>query len=201
MRQSDPGSASTRQAIECWQEKHLQKVPQTVGRKMSLEIVIRDATADDAQGIVNLWNPIIESGLYTTFVTPLTAEEERAYIERMTDRHIFHVAERVDTKQIVGMQTCAPFPSYTTVFNHVSMISTYVDLNLHRQGIAKRLFPVTIEVARQKGFEKFFTYVRADNPKGLTTYLSQGFRIVGTAQNHAKINGRYVDEIIIEKFL
>ena len=30
---------------------------------MSLEIVIRDATADDAQGIVNLWNPIIKSGI------------------------------------------------------------------------------------------------------------------------------------------
>ena len=168
---------------------------------MRLEIVIRNATPDDAEGIVQMWNPIIRSGLYTTFDTPFTAEEERTYIESMTDRHIFHVAERVDTKQIVGIQTCAPFPSYTSAFDHVSMISTFVDMNLHRQGIAKRLFPVTFAAARERGFEKFFTYVRADNVKGLTTYLSQGFRIVGTAQNHAKINGRYIDEIIIEKFL
>jgi hypothetical protein len=31
--------------------------------------------------------------------------------------------------------------------------------------------------------------------------LHQGFRIVGTAQRHAKIRGQYVDEIIIEKLL
>ena len=53
--------------------------------------------------------------------------------------------------------------------------------------------------ARQKGYEKFFTYVRADNEAGLQTYLRQGFRIVGSAERHAKIDGRYIDEIVIEK--
>ena len=168
---------------------------------MSLDIVIRDAVPQDAEGIVKMWNPIIESGLYTTFETPFTVAQERAYIESMTERHIFHVAEQVASKQIVGIQSCAPFPAYTNSFDHVSMISTFVDLTCHRQGVAKKLFPVTSAKAREKGFIKFFTYVRADNVKGLTTYLSQGFRIVGTAQNHTKINGRFIDEIIIEKFL
>jgi RimJ/RimL family protein N-acetyltransferase len=35
----------------------------------------------------------------------------------------------------------------------------------------------------------------------LVAYLRQGFRIVGTAQRHAKIRGEYVDEIIIERML
>jgi len=81
------------------------------------------------------------------------------------------------------------------------MISTFVDLDFHRRGIAKALFAETFALAREKGFEKFFTYVRADNAKGLSTYLSQGFKIVGMAQKHAKINGNYIDEIIIEKLL
>jgi len=51
------------------------------------------------------------------------------------------------------------------------------------------------------GYEKIFTYVRADNPAGLVAYLHQGFRIVGTAQRQAKIRGQYVDEIIIERML
>jgi len=57
------------------------------------------------------------------------------------------------------------------------------------------------EAARCKGYEKLFAYVRADNTAALATYLSQGFRIIGTAQRHAKINGRYVDEIMIERAL
>jgi RimJ/RimL family protein N-acetyltransferase len=56
-------------------------------------------------------------------------------------------------------------------------------------------------MARRKGYEKIFTFVRADNPAALATYRKQGFTIVGTARRHAKINGAYVDEIIIELFL
>lgn len=39
------------------------------------------------------------------------------------------------------------------------------------------------------------------NEKGLATYLDQGFTIVGVAQRHAKVNGLYIDEVIIERFL
>ena len=49
--------------------------------------------------------------------------------------------------------------------------------------------------------EKIFTFVRADNPAALQAYLHQGFQIVGTARRHTKIGGRYIDEIVIEKFL
>jgi RimJ/RimL family protein N-acetyltransferase len=50
-------------------------------------------------------------------------------------------------------------------------------------------------------YEKIFTFVRADNPAALQTYLAQGFQTVGTAVRHALIGGKYVDEIIIEKHL
>jgi RimJ/RimL family protein N-acetyltransferase len=63
------------------------------------------------------------------------------------------------------------------------------------------LFKATFEVARCKGYEKIFTYVRGDNPAALATYLSRGFKVVGTAQKHAKVNGKYVDEVLIERFL
>ena len=44
-------------------------------------------------------------------------------------------------------------------------------------------------------------FVRADNPTALATYMSQGFRVVGTAQKQTKIGGGYIDEVIIERFL
>jgi L-amino acid N-acyltransferase YncA len=39
------------------------------------------------------------------------------------------------------------------------------------------------------------------NPDALATYCSHGFRVVGVAENQAKINGRYIDEVIVERFL
>jgi RimJ/RimL family protein N-acetyltransferase len=90
---------------------------------------------------------------------------------------------------------------YTSAFDHVGIIGTYVSLSCRRQGIGRSLFKATLAAARCQGYEKLFAYVRADNPAALATYLSQGFRLIGTAQRHAKINGRYVDEIMIERAL
>ena len=81
----------------------------------------------------------------------------------------------------------------------VGTLGTYVDLEHRRRGIAKALFAATFEAARQKGYEKIFTFVRADNAAALATYRAHGFGVVGTARKHAKIDGRYIDEILIEK--
>ena len=70
-----------------------------------------------------------------------------------------------------------------------------------RLGIASRLFEATFAAAPAKGYEKFFSYVRADNTAGLQTYLKHGFRIIGTASRHARIDGRYIDEVLIERLL
>jgi L-amino acid N-acyltransferase YncA len=164
-------------------------------------IEIRDATIDDARSIVAILNPIIAARVYTAFDTPVTLEEEARFIRAFPARGIFHVAVDASTARIVGFQDVSPFADFTHAFDHVGVIGTYVDLALLRQGIATRLFDATFEAARRKGYEKMFTYVRADNTAGLGTYLRHGFRVVGTAARHAKIDGRYIDEIVIEKLL
>jgi len=166
-----------------------------------MELLIRDATPDDAAGVVSVLNPIIEARSFTLFDTPFTTEAERSYIANLAERDIFHVAVRADDDAVVGFQSMAPFATYTHAFDHVGVVGTYVDLENRRQGIAKRLFPATIEAARRKGYEKIFTYIRTDNPVALATYQKHGFRIVGTAERHAKLHGRYVDVVVVERFL
>ena len=165
------------------------------------ELLIHSVEPDDAEAVVNIFNPIIESGLYTVFVTPFTVEQEREYILRFPARGVFHVAVRQSEQRIVGFQSLEPFATYTRAFDHVGVIGTYVDLSLRRQGVAARLFEATFEAARLKGYEKLFTYVRGDNPAALATYLKQDFQIVGRARRQARIRGGYVDEIMIEIFL
>lgn len=164
-------------------------------------IEIRDAREADAEDIAGILNSIIVLRTYTAFDTPVTLEEQRRFIRDFPSRGIFHVAVDSASHQIVGFQDVSPFADFTHAFDHVGVIGTYVALDRRRQGIAKRLFETTFEGALRKGYEKIFSYVRADNDAGLRTYLSQGFRIVGTAERHAKIDGRYIDEIVIEKLL
>jgi len=166
-----------------------------------MEILIREAKPDDAAGIVAVFNPIIEARSFTLFDTPFSVEAERSYIEGLTPRDIFHVAIRTSDAAVVGFQSMSSFASYTHALDHVGVIGTYVDLGSRRQGIAKSLFPATFEAARRKGYEKIFTYILADNPAALATYQKHGFRIVGRAERHANLRGRYVDVIIVERLL
>ena len=168
---------------------------------MSVELRVRQARPEDAAGVVAIFNPIIEAGIYTAFDSPFTVEAERHYIEALPERSIFLVAERVFDGTLVGLQSMEPFATYTQAFAHVGVLGTYVDLGCRRQGVARCLFLATFDLARRKAYEKLLTYIRADNPAALAAYSRQGFSVVGTAQRQARLQGRYVDEVIVERFL
>ena len=169
---------------------------------MSLEhLLVRDVLPEDAGAIVAILNPIVEARVYTVFAAPFTIDAERDYISAFPRRGVWKVAERRADRRVVGFQVLEPFGPYSSAFDHVGTLGTYVDLQLRRQGVARALFAATFASARQKGYEKIFTFVRADNGEALAAYRARGFEIVGTARGHAKVDGHYVDEILIEKAL
>lgn len=165
------------------------------------EVKVRAATPDDAAGVVTVLNPIITAGDYTAFATPLTMQQEAKYIASLPARAIFHVAERTRDRAIVGFQSMEPFASYTHALDHVGVPGTYVDLACRRQGIARALFRATFAAARDLGYDKMLTYIRADNQPAVATYLSQGFRVVGTAARQVRLADRYIDALIVECLL
>ena len=147
-----------------------------------MELSVRDAEPADAGALVRILNPIIEARVYTAFDTPFSVEAERDYLLNFPPRGIWKVAIRRSDDRLVGFQIMEPFATYTGAFDHVGTLGTYVDLELRRQGVARRLFEATFDAATRKGYEKIFTFVRADNPAALQTYLGQGFVVIGTAK-------------------
>ncbi|MGL4608193.1 MAG: GNAT family N-acetyltransferase [Trueperaceae bacterium] len=174
-----------------------------------MDIIVREAAPKDAQGILNVLNPIIETKKCSVMVKAFTLEEEISFIKNFPERGIFHVAlnedninkDNVHEDKIVGFQVVEPFSTLTAAFDHVGIIGTYINLMLRGQGIAKKLFEATFAKAKAKGFEKITAYVRADNPIALKTYEAHGFTRIGVAKRQANIDGNYVDEVFIETFL
>lgn len=166
-----------------------------------MEPRVREARPDDAAEIVRILNPIIEAGAFTVLDSPFSVEAERAFVESFPPRGIFHVAEDRADGRLLGFQDVSPFADYTRAFDHVGVIGTFVDLSHRRQGIARHLFRATFDAARLKGYEKFFTFIRADNPAALATYRHHGFEVIGTARRQARMKQGYVDEILVEAFL
>lgn len=164
-------------------------------------MIVREVCPDDAEEIVGILNPIIESGAYTVLDLPVTADIEREFIKNFPERGLFYVALDEHDRRIIGFQNIEPFATYTNAFDHVGIIATYINLSHRRQGVGQCLAEVVFENARAKGYEKLFTYVRADNAGALAFYSKLGFRVVGTTRKQAKIDQKYIDEIIVEKFL
>ncbi|OFW58911.1 MAG: histone acetyltransferase [Actinobacteria bacterium RBG_16_64_13] len=172
---------------------------------VDLDLTTRKAEPADAAALCRILNPIIATGLYTVLDEPFSIDAERRYIESFPERRVFRVAvlpvAGSGEGRIVGMQSIEPFASYTAVFDHVGVLGTYVDLAERRRGIGMRLAEDVFTDARAAGYEKLFTYVRADNPGALAFHSRLGFRVVGVAGAQAKIGDRYVDEVIVEKSL
>ncbi len=166
-----------------------------------MSLVVRQVAVEDAQGITEVLNPIIEEGLYTILDTTFSVEEEKGFIEIFPKQGVFTVAVDEEQNKVIAFQNIEPFASYTKAFDHVGIIGTFVDDESRGKGVSKQLFQSTFEVAKQKGYEKLFAYVRADNERALAAYVRQGFEVVGTAKKHAKVGGVYIDEVLIEKFL
>jgi L-amino acid N-acyltransferase YncA len=163
-------------------------------------ITVRAMKIDDAPGIVNILNPIIEHGGMTVLDTTFSIEQEAEFLRNFPERGIFHVAFGEDGS-LIGFQSSEPFATYTHAFDHVGTIGTYVDLSFRGKGVGSALCSHTFEKALEKGFRKFFTYVLADNEQALRFYQRKGFSVVGRAKSQARLGGQFVDEIIIEKLL
>ena len=159
---------------------------------MGLEdLTIRRATSDDAAGVARVINEAILEGSPTLLDTPFSEEDERAYIERLPERAVIHVAE-LPGEGIVGAQTITTAADFATrQLDHVATMGTWVVSRHRRSGIGRRLAEMSLAAAREAGFEKIFTDIRGDNLVSLGFHVSLGFRVVGTAVRHARVGERY----------
>ncbi|WP_407333397.1 GNAT family N-acetyltransferase [Enterovibrio sp. 27052020O] len=166
-----------------------------------MNFIIRNVLSSDAKGITEIINPIVESGQFTILDSPFSVSDQSFFIQYFPVNGVFLVAEDETSSKLIGYQTVEPFASYTRTLDHVGIITTYVAENHRQQGVASALFRATLETAKARGFEKLIAQVRDDNEAALSAYLKQGFDIAGRAKKHAKINGQYIDEVMLEKLL
>ena len=163
-------------------------------------ISIRPATPDDADGVAAVLNGVIAGGRHSLLDTPFTVAEERTYIEALPERSFLLLAEAAG--DVLGFQTVIPWNTFTThEFDHVAPMGTDVDERHRRRGVGAALAAASFAAALEMGYEKIFTDLRADNLDSLAYHLALGFTIVGAARGHARVAGRNIDVIFIERFL
>jgi len=159
-------------------------------------VSIRVATPDDADAIANLVNPVIRDTAIT-FTTALKTPEHLA--AAMTNAPAtFFVAERQG--RIVGYATYFQFrngPGYAHTMEHSIVFAP----DARGQGLGRSLMAALEAAARRDGAHSLFAGVSAENPAGVAFHRAIGFRQVAVLPEVGFKFGRWIDLVLLQKFL
>ncbi len=161
-------------------------------------LTIRAATPGDAPAIAAIYNQGIEDRLATLETELRSPGERREWLAARGPRHPVAVLEA--DGQVVGwasLNAFNPRPAY----DHVADISVYVERAWRGRGVGRRLLGHLADLARSIGYHKLVLAAFPFNEAGMALYRRVGFVPVGIYREQGRLDGRWVDVIVMEHIL
>jgi len=162
------------------------------------EIVIRPATEGDAEAIATIYNQGIEDRVATLETELRTRDERRQWLAARSSSHPVIVAEAGG--RVVGWGSLNVF-NPRKAYEYVADFSVYIERGRRGKGVGSQLLTRLIELARELGYHKLVLSAFPSNAGGMALYQKLGFRTVGIYKEQGKLDGKWVDTIIMEKLL
>ena len=161
-------------------------------------VEIRPAYLGDAAVIADIYNEGIEDRTATLETELRDAAERLAWLKQRGARHPVVVAERNGV--VLGWGSLNPF-SERPAYRHVADLSVYVAREHRGKGVGRRLLEALIERAGPLDYHKLVLAMFPWNTEGMALYKKHGFREVGTYKEQGRLDGKWVDTLIMEKLL
>ena len=157
------------------------------------EIVIREANPGDAEKVLCYMKKIggeTDNLTYGAEGLPITAEQERAFLQGMQDdRHcVFYCAWKGE--ELVGTGSLSSLPRRMC---HRAELSISVVKAEWDHGIGSLLLRQLITYAGNNGTEMINLEVRSDNAAAIHLYEKFGFKRIGTSPAFFKVGNQYAD--------
>lgn len=138
--------------------------------------------------------------VYSAIDGAWTAEEERRYVESLSQREAVHVA--VDASQgIVGLQSLDLWSPLLSSMAHVGQVGTFLLPEWRGRGVGRQLWNATASFARDAGYRKLVIQVRGSNTGAQAFYRRLGFQDCGRLSRQVIIDGVEDDEALMEFFI
>jgi L-amino acid N-acyltransferase YncA len=163
-----------------------------------MEALIRPALQTDASAIAAIYNQgIVERS--STFETTLRSTEDM--LERIEAAPRFPVIVAVDNDDVVlGWAGLSAYRA-RACYAGVAEFSIYIDARARGRGIGKQLLNGLIERASTLGYWKLLSRVFPFNAASRALCRACGFREVGTYEKHARLDGSWLDVVIVERLI
>ncbi len=161
-------------------------------------IQIRDATLDDTAAIARIYNQGIEDRVATYETESRTAEDRRTWLRAIAGHYPAVVAEVAG--QVVGWAGAGPYSS-RECYRGIGEFSVYVRRDWRGRHIGDLLLPALIAEAGQLGLWKLLSRVFLFNEASRALCRKHGFREVGIYEKHGKLDGQWLDVVIVERLI
>ena len=166
--------------------------------KTTVGIGIRVARATDAAAVADIYNQAIAERVATFETEPRSAAEMAKRIAEDPDKFPVLVAE--DRERILGWASIGSY-RLRQCYAGIGEFSVYVDHLARSRGVGRALVTELIRQATARGYWKLLSRVFTFNTASLTLCRSLGFREVGTYEKHGRLDGRWLDVVIVERLI
>ncbi len=161
-------------------------------------LTVRFASPDDAAAICTIYNQGIEDRVATLETERRDPDERRRWLGSRGPRYPVVVAEAAG--QIVGWASLNSFnPRHC--YDHVADISVYVERGWRGKGVGRILLARLIELGRSLAFHKLVLACFPTNKAGVALYQRTGFAPVGVYREQGRLDGHWVDVLLMEHLL
>ena len=162
------------------------------------DVQIRTATADDAAAIAEIYNQGIEDRVATYETRRRSAGDQRAWLQSIAGRYPVIVVE-IDG-EIIGWAGAGPYRD-RECYRGIGEFSMYVHRNWRGRGVGDLLLTGLISEAERLGLWKLLSRIFPFNEASRALCRKHGFREVGTYEKHARLDGRWLDVVIVERLI
>lgn len=102
--------------------------------------------------------------------------------------------------KVSGWASLNPY-SNRSAYDGVADLSIYISRDYRGKGLGKHLLAEIESIAAANGFHKIVLFTFPFNRLGQGLYRKRGYREVGVFQNQGKLDGKFVDVMVMEKLL
>jgi phosphinothricin acetyltransferase len=159
---------------------------------------IRTTSIGDAAAIAEIYNQGIEDRVATFETQPRTAEDQVDWLRSFTGRYPAVIAE-IDG-QIVGWAGAGRYRT-RECYRGIGEFSMYVHRDWRGRGVGDQLVAALIKEAERLGLWKLLSRIFLFNEASRALCRKHGFREVGIYEKHARLDGRWLDVVIVERLI
>ncbi|WP_435074193.1 GNAT family N-acetyltransferase [Halorubrum sp. HHNYT27] len=171
----------------------------TVHEGDGVRFTIRTARQADLSGLVGIIRQVAREGSYieAETVADLIDYEEILLRNNSAESRMFFVA--CVEEQVVGW-VHLDLPE-TEKLRHTAKLTLGVLSEYRGRGIGTTLLEKGSSWARENGFEKLYNSLPATNEEARSFLEAHGWYTEATRENHYRIDGEYVDEVMMARSL